>query len=441
MGDPESISPEAMKGKVLKDRYELQEFIEEGGMGHVYKSFDRTLQRTVAVKILSNIEALEMVRRFEREAKTLSSLHHPNVAAIFDYGVEGNQPFMVMEYIEGKTVSQFIADKIPPSTDQSINWIKQIGEGLAAAHDQGIVHRDIKPENLLVTIQGGNERVVIIDFGLAISDFKNHDQTRLTSSRIVMGTQRYMPPEQMEGHPATPQSDIYAFGLVCAELIAGPQSVVAGRLKSTINPPDRAKDYWPIIVRACKEEPSERWPRLRSMIHALENIKKVSTPKSLEHGSDGTKKSIFNKSQVIVAFLFFLLLAGGFYLGDSILHPPEPVPVVSIDETVLSWSSKETLEVRVHGNVLKSQAHRMIIEFAVCDTTGTRVTSPNGVLIDHAIGVSQALDIVNAPQSFERTVKIQIPKNQIRGYVSVTILDSSNLIIAQQSSAFWPERP
>jgi serine/threonine protein kinase len=423
---------------VLKDRYELHQLINQGGMGRVYHGFDRVLHREVAIKILKNVDSSEMILRFEREAQTLSQLNHPNLAAIYDYGIEGTEPFMVIELIEGKSLDHFIAQSGGIDVERGLNWIEQIGEGLAAAHDRGVIHRDIKPGNILVSSRGEKERMIIVDFGLAITDSQNKENVRLTSSTIVLGTQRYMPPEQMEGQVATPATDIYAYGLVCAEILGGPLSISAGRLRSSFEAKEAIKSYWPILESACHVDPDKRWLHVRAMLRAFHDISKGEPiSKVLQASQKDTRRSIPLRTVLITLFIIVCVGIFGWKMSSS----KTAVPVVAIENAILRWNSPNTLEINIVGTVQKSLSHRMILEVAVCDPRGNRVpSSSESVLVDHALGALQALDIIQSPQVFQKVFRISIPESIPRGYISITIFDANNLIIAQQSSAFWPER-
>ncbi len=189
-----------------------------GGMGEVYRAKDTRLDRTVALKVLPEdfFEDKERVARFEREAKLLAALNHPNIAAIYSFeeipGVPGSsgRHVLVQELLEGETLRSAVSGgKL--STRKAIDWARQIAHGLAAAHEKGIVHRDLKPENIFVTKDG---RVKILDFGLARlahpDEAKNvTDLPTATQPGMVMGTLGYMSPEQVKGLPADSRSDIF----------------------------------------------------------------------------------------------------------------------------------------------------------------------------------------------------------------------------------------
>jgi TolB-like protein len=198
-----------------------------GGMGEVWKARDEKLDRDVALKVLPARLAADpdALARFEREAKAVAALSHPNILAIYDFGQAGGRHYAVMELLEGQTFRELIAGG-PLSAKKAVEYGRQIAEGLAAAHARGIVHRDLKPENLFVTRDG---HVKILDFGLARQGATPNDagQTssptvaRATEPGTVMGTVGYMAPEQVRGELADHRADIFVFGAVLYEMLAG----------------------------------------------------------------------------------------------------------------------------------------------------------------------------------------------------------------------------
>jgi len=444
---PES-APVALKG-----RYELRAVLGEGGMGRVHRGFDRVLGRPVAIKILTDLDSPMMIQRFEREAQTLSQLNHPNLAAVYDFGVEGTQPFTVMEFIDGKSLGRLIEESGGIEPEKALPMIAQIGEGLAAAHDRGVVHRDIKPENILVCRKSDKDWVEIVDFGLAISDVHVKTDDRLTVPGYVVGTQRYMSPEQMEGKPPTIATDIYAFGLVCAEMLAGPENVKAGRLRSTVPVKAAITKYWSIIEKACHEEPAERWPTVRAMVQAFQEVTasfdvsqsrgrstQVQT-RSLQHVR--RKKQIMQWVTVF-GVLLSLAMASSVFLLDHWHRREEThatIPVIAIEGVNVTWLSRDHLEVRLTGEVREAQPQRMTMEVVVCDENGNRIPGKDSPLEDKALGSLHYLDITKVPDRFHRTFPpLQVPSSHRKGYASVTIFDQKKMLVAQQNSGFWPER-
>ncbi len=202
--------------------YEVRNAIGAGGMGEVYLAHDARLGRDVAIKVLpSSSGGADALARFEREARAVAALNHPNVLAIHDVGAEGSVHFVVTELLEGETLRARLSARGALAPAEAVSYGVQIARGLAAAHDRGIIHRDLKPDNIFITRDG---RIKILDFGIAIFDqasVPTGEQSPLTRTGLAMGTVGYMSPEQLLGQPATAQSDLFGFGVVMHEMLAG----------------------------------------------------------------------------------------------------------------------------------------------------------------------------------------------------------------------------
>ena len=216
--------------------YELQALVGAGGMGEVYRARDTRLDRTVAIKVLSE-QSVRLRERFDREARTVSRLNHPHICTLHDIGREGDVDFLVMEYVDGETLAARLA-RGPLPLEEALRAAVQTADALARAHAAGIVHRDLKPANIMLT-KGG---VKLLDFGiakmLAPDDVAAADAvTRsdaLTTEGTILGTLQYMAPEQLEGRSLDGRTDIFAFGAVVYEMITGRPAFHAGSSASTI---------------------------------------------------------------------------------------------------------------------------------------------------------------------------------------------------------------
>src|SRR3989441_3173820 len=207
--------------------YRIISKIGAGGMGEVYRARDTRLDRDVAIKILpaSYATDTDRLKRFEQEARTTSSLNHPNILTVYDIGTHEGSPFIVSELLSGEELREQL-DGVGLTHRKAIDYAQQIAQGLAAAHERGITHRDLKPENLFVTSDG---RVKILDFGLAKlrplhSESVNSEidtRKQITDPGTVMGTVGYMSPEQVRGHEADHRSDIFSFGSILYEMLSG----------------------------------------------------------------------------------------------------------------------------------------------------------------------------------------------------------------------------
>ena len=205
-------------GQVLESRYQVDELIARGGMANVYRATDLKLGRTVAIKILAGSLANDpsFVERFMHEAKASAALMHPNVVAVHDQGLALGFPFLVMEYVPGKTIREVLAVHGPFASAHALEIMKSVLAGLAAAHDAGFVHRDIKPENVLITNDG---QIKVTDFGLArvIADQPANSNT----GAVLLGTMAYLSPEQVQQQPIDARSDVYSSGILLYEMVTG----------------------------------------------------------------------------------------------------------------------------------------------------------------------------------------------------------------------------
>lgn len=208
----------AQVGDVFASRYEIERELARGGMADVYLADDRQLKRKVAVKVLFPEFARDpsFVERFRREAQNAASLSHPNIAAVYDWGQERGTYYIVMEYVEGRSLRDIIRAEGSVPAVVAARVAAELADALAFAHRRGVVHRDVKPGNVLITATG---QVKLTDFGIAANQF-DADQG-LTQTGAVMGTATYFSPEQAQGHPVDGRSDVYALGVVLYEMICG----------------------------------------------------------------------------------------------------------------------------------------------------------------------------------------------------------------------------
>ena len=260
-------------GLRLADRYRLDARLGAGGMGEVWRAVDEVLGRVVAVKAMlpEVADQPDFAKRFLVEAQAMASVNHPAVASIHDYGRGTGITFLVMEFIDGESLSQVLAraGRLDPAT--TMRLITQAADGLRAVHERGIVHRDIKPANLLIRRDG---TLLITDFGIS----RTYDGTQLTASGAVLGTPTYLSPEQVLGRPATGLSDVYSLGLAAYECLAGrrpfegdnPYAVALQRLQ-TSPPPLGADIPGPVLAvveRALATDPAHRWQSAAAMADA-----------------------------------------------------------------------------------------------------------------------------------------------------------------------------
>jgi len=262
-----------VKGSKINDRYQIIKTLGEGGMANVYLAHDTILDRNVAVKVLRGDLASDekFVRRFQREALSASSLSHPNIVEMYDVGEDDGQYYIVMEYVDGKTLKQVLKQRGHLSVSEVVDIMLQVTDGMAHAHDAYIIHRDIKPQNIMILPNG---MIKITDFGVATA----LNSTQLTQTNSVMGTVHYLPPEQASGKGSTIRSDIYSMGIMMYELLAGfvpykGDSAVEIALKHLKEPLPSVRKTYPsipqsienVIIKATAKNPKNRYADARAM--------------------------------------------------------------------------------------------------------------------------------------------------------------------------------
>ncbi|MGG4266326.1 Stk1 family PASTA domain-containing Ser/Thr kinase [Peribacillus simplex] len=260
-------------GRRINGRYKLIEMVGGGGMANVYLARDMILDRDVALKILrmdfNNDE--EFIKRFNREAQSATSLAHPNIVSIYDVGEEDSIYYIVMEYVDGFTLKQYIQKYYPIPVDEALDIMKQITAAISHAHHNGIIHRDIKPQNILIDKEG---TVKITDFGIALA----LSATNITQTNAVLGSVHYLSPEQARGGMANKKSDIYSLGIVMFELLTGrlpfsgesAVSIALKHLQSETPSPKRWNSEIPqsvenIILKATAKDSYYRYESVDSM--------------------------------------------------------------------------------------------------------------------------------------------------------------------------------
>jgi serine/threonine protein kinase/dipeptidyl aminopeptidase/acylaminoacyl peptidase len=321
--------------------YEILAPIGAGGMGEVYKARDTRLDRIVAVKILSGSFAADADRlhRFEQEARTVAALNHPNILGIHDIGTHNGSPYLVSEFLEGKTLREKLEEG-PLPLRRATEYALGIAQGLAAAHEKGIIHRDLKPENIFVT---NDNRVKILDFGLAkLTDTSTQAQAGVTMTMtspptipgVVLGTVGYMSPEQVRGEPTDARSDIFSFGAVLYEMLTGKRAFKRDTSAETMTailreePAELSTTEWHgtaawerIISRCLEKLPARRFQSASDLAFAIESLSgsSVSAPsQSGAHAQIATRPKI---AAWIPWAIAFLLLGVGLLIGRWSITP------------------------------------------------------------------------------------------------------------------------
>ena len=269
--------PALAAGQGLAGRYEIRGRIGAGGMGSVWRAYDRELDEEIALKVIlpERQEDPSTLERFRREVKIARRITHPGICRVFDYGEADGLRFLTMELIEGRTLRAHLVGG-PLAPERALDIARQVAEGLAAAHTQGVIHRDLKPENVILRDDG---RVVVVDFGLARSPITEH-----TSVAAIAGTPTYMSPEQLRGEPLDVRSDVFAIGLLTAELLTGrspfEQGSPAATTSAILRDPPRplevpslrratATALDAVISRALAKAREDRFPSAAELAAAL----------------------------------------------------------------------------------------------------------------------------------------------------------------------------
>ena len=358
-----------MDKQTLADRYRIEARIGQGGMAEVYRAFDPALDRQVAVKVLLPPFDRDagFVARFRREAQAAGRLNHPNIVGVYDAGSVDETQYIVMEYIEGRTLASFLADGGKPTPRQAVELTLKVAAALQVAHAHGIVHRDIKPANIMVTRDG---EVKVMDFGIA------RLQTDATAPQTssVIGTPAYFSPEQAQGQPVDERSDIYSLGCVLYELLCHrqpftgdtPVAIAYKQVNENPVPPSQVNPAVPpvldaVVMKCMAKNPANRYATAHELMADLERVRAgqdvEATPLLPAAGAAGgatTQVIARQPTQVmappepegsskkvwlgaLIGILVVAILAGGGYLLAKSLNSDDTPTTFTLD----SWVGKD----------------------------------------------------------------------------------------------------
>ncbi len=263
-----------LTGTMLADKYQIEHLLGSGGMCEVYRARHSGIGKEVAVKILKPELAADpkIAERFEQEARASSRVRHPNAINVTDYGIAKNKtPYLVMELIEGHTVRELLREFGPFPVPRVVHILGQVCGALEAAHSVGVIHRDIKPDNIIISEYDGRDWVEVVDFGVAKIQEDFNRRSALTGANFIIGTPRYMSPEQCEEQPVDARSDIYSLGIVVYEMLAGQAPFDGGSstrllMAHVAEPPPPLRQKRPdispeiesIVMRALEKNPDRR---------------------------------------------------------------------------------------------------------------------------------------------------------------------------------------
>jgi serine/threonine-protein kinase len=380
VSDSPNLDP--LLGKVLEDRYRVDELIARGGMATVYRGTDLRLGRTVALKVLGGVlvNDPDFVERFTQEARATAALTHPNVVAVHDQGISTGYPYLVMEFVQGRTIREVMAQSGPFTSAHALEIISSVLAGLGSAHDAGFVHRDIKPENVLITNDG---HIKVTDFGLArvISDTPVSDST----GAVLLGTMAYLSPEQVQQLAVDQRSDVYSCGILLYEMVTGlvpftgssPLEVAYQHVNSNVSAPSSVQPDVPpavdhLVLAATRKSPVERIqsarefrdgviraisavPRAEALTTALsiQTTQVIPKPPPAVHRSPGSitgsnpvnntsgvkstgaRKGLRGKLAPLILILALLVGGGAWYQYSGSYEVVPPVSALTVNEATV----------------------------------------------------------------------------------------------------------
>jgi len=285
-----------MIGTSLNERFRLEEKIGTGGTSTVYRAFDPTLERWVAIKLMHRdiSEDPDQLERFRREARAVARLSHPHVVTVIDFGEDDGTPYIVLEYVEGETLKERIKRMGRLPVAEAVAYAIEIGRALSCAHAERLVHRDVKPQNVLIDMDG---RAKVTDFGIA----RSLEAHGLTATGRVLGTTDYVSPEQALGKEVTEQSDVYSLGIVLFEMLTGEvafraDSQVAVAMKHVREPipdvqrrrPEVSASLAAVLEHATAKDTANRYPTADDVVHDLEEVLAIEVARSGESTGEAT---------------------------------------------------------------------------------------------------------------------------------------------------------
>ncbi len=370
---------------ILGGRYKLIEKVGVGGMAYVYRAQDQLLKRTVAVKILKDqyVEDEDFLRKFENEAQSAARLSHPNIVNVFDVGADNESGkdihYIVMEYLDGETLKDYIERKGPLSNEEITNFSLQIAKALECAHTNGIIHRDIKPQNIMISSFGS---LKVTDFGIA----RLSTSATITYTSSILGTVHYISPEQAKGKFIDEKSDIYSLGIVMYEMATGrvpfdaenPVGIAIKHIQEPIEPPQNYNPHLSeklatVILTCLQKEPVDRFASCAVLVKALESPYGAVLTQKTKFADDTMKisktpepeapkkKAIYRSRQniserrpekprrshaltIVAVICAFIVVGGAFLLLNRNKEPEIPEVATAIVPDVVQKSEREAIE-------------------------------------------------------------------------------------------------
>jgi serine/threonine protein kinase len=328
---------ELARGTVFAGRYEVIEELGKGGMGHVYRVFDRKLQEVIALKLLNPEISFsgKAIDRFRNELRFARKISHRNVVRLFDLGEEGFSHFITMEYVEGESLKQFIKRSGQLTPAKAVDIALQVCAGLSEAHHLGVIHRDLKPQNIMIDREG-NAR--ILDFGIA----RFGDSETITASGVMIGTPEYMSPEQIDLKEVDARTDQYSLGIIVFEMLTGRvpfegETPISVALKHKSQPPPNPREINPqidpalagVILRCLNKDRDRRYLTIDELRAELERVRRTlpTTETSMVRRQPTASREItltFRLRKLLIPGLAALALVAAFLVGRNTIFKPGP---------------------------------------------------------------------------------------------------------------------
>ena len=425
-----------MIGRTL-DHYAVEEALGKGGMGEVYRARDTRLGRSVALKVLPAANTLdeESKRRFFQEARAASAVTHPAIAQVYDVDEVEGVAFIVMELVAGRTVRDLLQNRELDLLG-ALAIAVQVGEGLTKAHEGGIVHRDLKPENIMVTPEG---HAKILDFGLAKlrepsgtrsgDDLSHMETIAKTQAGMVVGTLRYMSPEQARGHAVDSRSDLFSLGVVIYEMVTGQlpfsgstpldtlhaiafeETPALTKMRSNL-PPSLQR----VVARCLRKRPEDRYPDARELVHDLRSVTReaetgVSTPVTI---SDRLLETLHNLREKAPAARWAWVVGLGIALALALylllVKASVPTLIALATPALLVWRRFRNRRLRLMRKFTGKV--RKLAEVRLVAYEGTRLT----VVVDNALAktylrVNTLIEQLNASMFFGEPFTVVVREN------------------------------
>jgi serine/threonine-protein kinase len=391
-----STMEDAWLGKLIEGKYRIVEKLGAGGAGAVYRGEHTLMERTVAIKVLhahlAEAETDEFLKRFQREAHVASKLLHANVVTLFDYGIEDGAPFLVMQYVEGRTLKDIInTEGQPLPVDRICRLMKQITDAMAEAHSLGVIHRDLKPDNIMIQQKpDGSEHVWILDFGIAKPSSTEEDVS-LTLTRVgtFVGTPQYMSPEQALSKELKASSDIYSLGIILYEMLSGqvpfqttsPMELLVQHISAT-PPPLRVvrpeiylkSGISDVVMKALSKEPTARHQTARELYQDLHSaVEKVKQSKD-----NSAARIKLNKNLGIGLGALAIIGALVFAFSGSSDTNQEDAGVIALNKAAdkITKDATEKAESIAAANIAKIAE----LEKTIADTTAAATNATSDVV-------------------------------------------------------------